>query len=178
MKKILALLLCLHTVLFAYSYNELLLKAQTSLFPKILLLDEHLQNKLVDGKIVYLVVYEENDVFSAVKVTELLEESFKARLDEYDFEVRMLRFEEIDANVEATAIYALNSELHIGRLAEIAQEKGIVTFAYDIAYLKKGLLLSLMVEKSTVLYLARPYLAKYRIEFVDVLYQIVRFIDE
>ncbi len=178
MKKVSVILLFLCTTLFAYSYNDLLIKAQTALFPKILLLDKHLESKLVDGKIVYLVAYEENDVFSAAKVTELLEASYKARLDEYDFEIRMLPFEEIDENVEATAIYVLSSEKYIDRLAEIAQKKGIITFAYDIAHLKKGLLLSLVVEKSTVLYLARPYLAKYRIEFVDVLYQIVRFIDE
>jgi hypothetical protein len=177
-KKILVLLFIFKSLLLAYNYNDLLIKAQTALFPKILLLDKNLQEKLVDGKIVYIVAYEENDRFTAMNVAELIEEKFADRVDDFPLDVRLVPFDEIGDNIQATAIYALNSGTHISRLAALAQKRGIITFAYDIVHLKEGFLFSLIVEKSTILYLAKESLPAYRIEFVDVLYQIVRFMDE
>jgi len=43
------------TSLSGYSYNEVLIKAQSKIFPKILLLDKKLKDKLIDGKIVYTI---------------------------------------------------------------------------------------------------------------------------
>ena len=60
MKKVLLLLVIVQSMLFGYNYDDLLIRAQTALFPKILLLDKNLEKKLVDGKIVYLVAYEKN----------------------------------------------------------------------------------------------------------------------
>ena len=42
MKKLLLISFILTTSLFGYSYNDLLIKAQSSIFPKILLLDKKL----------------------------------------------------------------------------------------------------------------------------------------
>ncbi|MDX1294819.1 MAG: hypothetical protein R3302_01040 [Sulfurimonadaceae bacterium] len=178
MKKFLVLLFICQSLLFGYTYNDLLIKAQTALFPKILLLDKNLSQKLVNEKIVYIVAYEEHDLLTAMQVVEYLHAQFSEQLDEHRLDVRLVPFHEIDEQTRATAIYVLHSESHIGRVADIAQSQGIMTFAYDIVHLREGLLFSLMVEKSTVLYLAKESLPAYRIEFIDVLYQIVRFMDE
>lgn len=177
MKKFLLLLL-IQSVLFGYSYDDLLVKAQTTLFPKIMLLDRKLDEKLVDGKILYLIAYEENDAVAAAEIRNLLESTYPGTLEGWHVEFRTVPFEAINGQTEATAIYALHSQGNIGRVAELARKKGILTFGYEIAYLKQGLLLSLMVEKSTVLYLSSNSLLEYDVDFVDVLYQIAKFIDE
>lgn len=43
--------------------------------------------------------------------------------------------------------------------------------------LKNGFLFSLMLEKSTILYLNKENLYIKKVDFVDSLFQIVRFID-
>jgi hypothetical protein len=60
--------------------------------------------------------------------------------------------------MDATVIYALNSDKYIKQVAKIAKQKGIITFAYDINNLKNGLLFSLVLEKSTILYLNKENL--------------------
>ena len=179
MKKLLLIvLLFVQNTLFGYNYDELLIRAQTALFPKIMLLDRKLDRKLVDGTILYLIAYEENDSVAALRIRDLLKATYTETIEGHPVEFRTIPFSSIGDDTRATAIYALHSQGHIGKLADVAQAKGIITFAYEIAYLKQGLLFSLMVEKSTVLYLSRSNVQKYDVDFVDVLYQIVRFIDE
>ena len=63
-------------------------------------------------------------------------------------------------------------------IATIAREKGIISFSYDINNLKKGLMFSLVIEKSTVLYLEKENLHTKKIDFVDALLQMVRFVEK
>ncbi|MDQ1340165.1 MAG: hypothetical protein QG567_1322 [Campylobacterota bacterium] len=163
------------TTLFGYSYNDLLIKAQSSIFPKILLLDKKLDEKLVDGKIVYAIAYDDNDYHTAMQVRKLVENKYKNRLGEYELVIKVIRFSDLSDKTKVTAVYALNSSDGIDRVSSLAKESGFMTFAYDIENLKHGLLLSLMVEKSTVIYLSKPNLQNHKVDFVDSLYQLVRF---
>lgn len=178
MKIFIFITLLLSNLAYGYSYNELLLKAQSAIFPKILLLDKKLDEKLVNGKIVYVIVHEAGDYDTAIQVRRQIQKQFDHQLEQYAFEIKLVDYKEISDELQATAIYALNSEKHLRSVANIAISKGIVTFSYDIANLKNGLLLSLMVEKFTVLYLNKKMLQNYHVDFVDSLYQIVRFTNE
>ncbi len=177
MKKIILFFLICNSVAFAYSYNELLLKAQATIFPKLLLLDEKLDEKLVNGKIVYTIVYKERDYFTALEVRDLLETNHNHGLNGYKFVISMIKYSDISPDIEATALYALNAEKDIAKVARIALSKNIITFAYNVEDTKKGLLFSLAMERSTVIYLNREVLQNCKVDFVDSLYQIVRLID-
>ncbi len=175
MKKLLLIAFILTTSLFGYSYNELLIKAQSSIFPKILLLDKKLDEKLVDGKIVYTIVCEDNDVHTAETLRDTMNKRYKNRLGDYAFEIKVIPFSKLTDQTRATALYALNTDEHMDKIRRIAEKSGCMTFAYDIANLKHGLLLSLMMEKTTVLYLNKNGLRNHNVDFVESLYQIVRF---
>lgn len=177
MKKIIFFFLLFGSLAFGYSYNELLIKAQASIFPKILLLDKKLKEKLIDGKIVYTITYEESDHHTALQIRELINKHYKQYLDEYPYEINLVSFSDLTQDTRASAIYALNSDANIDKVAQIARQKGIIAFAYDIENLKKGLLLSLMLEKTTVLYLSKENLRSQNVDFVDSLFQIVKFIN-
>lgn len=176
--RILTLIFILNTLLFGYNYNDLLLKAQASIFPKIMLLDKKLEEKLVNGKIVYTIVYDKDDYDTALEVNEYIEANHQGHFDEYEYSVNLVEFSDLSDETEATAFYALNSNENIKKVANIAKNKGVVAFSYDIDNLKKGLLFSLMLEKSTVLYLNKENLHIQKVDFVDSLYQIVRFLDK
>lgn len=175
MKKLLLISFILTTSLFGYSYNDLLIKAQSSIFPKILLLDKKLDDKLVDGKIVYTIVCEDNDYHTAEKLRDTMNERYQNRLGDYSFEVNIVPFSKLTAETRTTAVYALNSDTGIDKVTRLAKTSGCMTFAYDIVNLQHGVLLSLMVEKSTVLYLNKKGLQSHNVDFVESLYQIVRF---
>ncbi|MDK9694448.1 MAG: hypothetical protein OEL19_09440 [Sulfurimonas sp.] len=177
MKKILLLLFMFINLAYGYTYDNLLLKAQASIFPKIIMLDKKLESKLVDGKIIYTIVYEKDDYETALEVEKFIDEKYNGHLNDYLYKINLVEFSNLSKETKTSAIYSLNSEKQIKKVAEVAQQKGVVTFSYDIDNLKNGLLFSLVLEKSTVLYCNKNNLHSQDISFVDSLYRIVKFIE-
>ena len=164
-------------LLLAYNYDDLLLKAQSSIFPKIMLLDKKVKNKLVENKLVYTIVYDNNDYETALHVKDYIDTSFQWHFDKYPYTINIVDFENITSNTKASAFYVLkSSKTNIQKVGDIAKKKGVIAFSYDISNLKYGLLLSLIIEKSTVIYLNKDNLTS-DIDFVDFLFQMVKIID-
>ncbi len=178
MKKTILFFLIFATFAYGYNYDNLLLKAQASIFPKIMLLDKKLENKLVDGKIVYTIVYEKNDYNTALEINKFIDENYKGHFNEYAYKINLVEFSDLSSMTQASAVYTLNSDKHIKKVADFAKEKGIVAFSYDVKNLKTGLLFSLVLEKSTVLYMNKENLYIQKIDFVDSLLQMVKFIEK
>jgi hypothetical protein len=176
-KKIIFLYFALITLVFGYNYDEVLLKAQASIFPKIMLLDKKLENKLIDGKIVYTIVYDKSDYRIAIEISDFINTKYNGHLDKYSYKINLVELVDFSQETEASAIYVLNLDEHISKIASIARLKGIISFSYDINNLKKGLMFSLSIEKSTILYLDKQNLYTQNVDFVDSLLQMVRFID-
>lgn len=177
MKKILILYLMLINIAFAYNYDDIILKAQASIFPKIILLDKKIGDKLIDGKIVYTIIYDELDYLTALSIEEFINKNFQGQLGTYSFKVNLIKLEDFSKETKASATYVLNSNEHITKIAKISSDKGIISFSYDINNLQKGLMFSLIIEKSTVLYLKKETLFTRKIDFVDALLQMVRFVE-
>jgi len=177
MKKILLLLFIFINLAYGYTYDNLLLKAQASIFPKIIMLDKKLESKLVDGKIIYTIVYEKDDYETALEIEKFIDEKYNGHINDYLYKINLVEFSHLTKETQTSAIYSLNSEKQIKKVAEVARQKGVVTFSYDIDNLKNGLLFSLVLEKSTVLYCNKNNLHSQDISFVDSLYRIVKFIE-
>ena len=165
--------------LFGYNYDSLLLKADSSIFPKIMLMDKKIKNKLIDNKIIYTIVYDERDYETALDVKEYIENTFKKYMNGYPYAVDLVKFSQLSINTKASALYVLKSSTeNIKKAANIARQKGIISFSYDINNLKYDLLFSLIIENSTILYLNKEYLHTNNIDFVDSLLSMVRFIGK
>jgi hypothetical protein len=177
MKKIILLYLALVNLAFAYNYDEVLLKAQASIFPKIMLLDKKLQDKLIDGKIVYTIVFDESDYSKAVEIKESINANYHGHLDQYTYSINLVKSSDFCDKTEATAIYVLNVGNFIANVVAVAKKKGIISFSYSINDLRKGLMFSLSIEKSTILYLEKTSIHTQNVDFVDSLLQMVRFIE-
>lgn len=178
MKKIFFLCLALVDIAFGYNYDDVVLKAQASIFPKIILLDKKIDDKLIDGKIVYTIIYDKTDHHTALSIKEYINKNFKGQLDRYSYKINLIDFANFSEQTKTSAIYVLNLTEHIEKIAAIAREKGIISFSYDINNLRKGLMFSLVIEKSTVLYLEKENLYTKKIDFVDALLQMVRFVEK
>lgn len=165
--------------LFGYSYDDLLLKADAAIFPKIMLMDKKIKNKLIDNKIIYVIVYNKDDYEIALHEKEYIENSFKKHMGSYPYKIDLVTFSHLSFNTKASAFYVLKSSIdNIKKAANIARKKEIISFSYDVNNLKHGLLFSLVIENSTILYLNKEYLHTKKIDFVDYLLSMARFIDK
>lgn len=178
MKKLILLFIVFVNLAFSYNYNDVLLKAQASMFPKIILLDKNIEEKLIDGTIIYTIVYDQSDYNTVLEISEYIDTKYNGFFDKYAYKIQLLEFKELSMDTQTSALYVLNSDNYIKKAATIAKQKGIIAFAYDIANLKNGLVCSLMIEKSTVLYLNKESLSTQKVDFVDSLLQMVKFVDK
>ena len=164
--------------LYASSYSPLLLRAQASIFPKLLLLVKEPERLLVQGGIVFAIVYEDEERETAFGLKSLMEQQYKGSIEGYPFKVILVQFTELDESLECSALMALHSDKHLDKPVKLAVKKKIVSFVADAVCLKEGYLFSLNLERSTVIYMNKTMLPYYGIEFSDTLYHVVRFFDE
>jgi hypothetical protein len=176
--RLLLLSVLLSTALFGVNSNPLLLRAQASIFPKLILLAKEPKAFHVGGTIVFAIIHETSDTITANKLKALMQQQYGGVIEGFPFKVTLIQYSKLDETVQASAIMALHSDRHIGEPVELAIKKNIISFVGDAADLYKGYLFALNLERSTVIYMNKPMLPAYRIEFTDTLYQVVRFFDE
>ena len=177
MKRIVFIYLTLVTLAFGHNYDEVLLKAQASIFPKIILLDKKVEDKLIDGKIVFTIVYDESDFQTALEISDFIDSKYKGFLGKFPYIISLVESSSFSKRTKATAVYILNLEKSVNKIVDIAKEEGVISFSYDIMDLREGVMFSLVIEKSTVIYLNKDTFVTQKIDFVDSLLQIVKFID-
>ena len=178
MKKIILSLFFLSITAFGFDYNEILLKTQATIYPKIILLDKNLNNKLVNGKIIYTIIYDHEDYQTALNIKAFIDKTYNGFFDTYPYEIKLIHCVDLSTQTDTTAIYVLNTCVDVKYLADIAKEKGIISFAYDINNLGKGLLFSLNIERSTVFYLNKEKASSSNVDFVTPLLQMVKFVTK
>ena len=178
MKKITLSLLLLAVSVFGFDYDEVLLKTQATIFPKIVLLDKKLDNKLIDEKIVFTIIYPDKDYQTALNVKSFIDTTYNGLFEDYKYEIILMRCSDLSEQTQTTALYILNSCVDVQKIANIAKEKGVISFSYDVNNLQKGLLFSLNIERTTVFYLNRDKVYSDNVDFIDPLLQMVRFIDK
>lgn len=164
--------------IFGFNYNPLLLKAQASIFPKLFMLVKEPEKLLVDKDIVFAIIHESEGFESAWQLKNMIEEQYDGRLEGYPFRIVLKEYEKLDDTLQASAVIALHSEEFIHKLAQLVIKKKIISFVGDAVHLKEGFLFSLNLERSTVIYMNKPMLPYYGVEFSDTLYHVVRFFDE
>jgi hypothetical protein len=163
--------------IFGFNYNPLRLKAQASIFPKLFMLVKQPEKLLVQKDVVFAIIHESEDFESAWQLKNMIEEQYHGRLEGYPFRVDLIEYEKLDDTLQASAVIGLHSELFIRKLAQLVIKKKIVSFVGDVIHLKEGFLFSLNLERSAVIYMNKPMLPRYGIEFSDTLYHVVRFFD-
>jgi len=180
MKKILLLVLICSSVVYAYVYDSLLLTTQATIFPKLIVLDQDLEKKLIDTSIIIGIVYEEEDYITAEEIKKIIHKRFNGKVDKYTLKILLIPYKTLHENLDVTAFYALNSSENFSKVFSFASQKQTILFSYDIANLtpKEGALITIMNENRTIIYLNTLMLSSYQIKFVDIFYQIVEFIDD
>jgi len=175
LKKVLLFIFILKLSLLSYNYDKLLLKAQTSIFPRLILLDHDISKKTYNNTIILTLVYHPSDIQKVKDIQKCIEKKYK-KLDRYKLKVQIKEFKDLDESIKTSALFILKSvDEDIKKSVEIAQKKHIILFSYELDYLKKGALISLYIEDESNIYFNNKANDIYKIEFLDIFYQIVRF---
>ncbi len=174
----LALVLIFLQALWGYTYNELLLDAQSRIYPKLLMLKEDIVKSHRDMSVVFAIVHAPEDEEVAIAIAKKIENYYDHSLGGVGFEIKTVTFEELNDSLHTDAVYLLKGdEDSVKKAVEYANKMGIPLFVYDFKDLDEGALFALTIEQSTVIYMNRKALHRAGVSFDSALYSIVRFVD-
>ena len=162
----------------AITYDPLLLRAQASMFPKIILLDQQVANKTRDGRITISIVSTEEDLLVAQEFKDAIENKYNNKLGSNALVVNVIMFKEFDSNVLSTAYIVLNgSGLMYQSVVNHASKNDRIVFSYGYADFDKNSLISLLVKEKTYIYLNKSAVKLYDIKFLSAFYKIAKIIE-
>jgi len=170
----------LFTLIFAlaaFGYDELLIDAQSSIVPKIALLDKDIQKKLVNGKLQIAIVHDVDDNEQAKEIVSKMNANNAGKVGAYALRAVSVEFSQLSKN-DASIIYILrSSDINIKKAVALARQKGVISFVYDKADLSSGAMLSMSIERSAVITLKRSAMKESGIQFAESFYKIVRIVE-
>lgn len=168
----LILFLSLFLSAFANPYTTGMIDIHAKVFPKILLSDTKIDDKLVNGAVKIIILYSEDDIKVAYQLkTQMLH--FYPLLKEYPFHVLLKEYKYFDPTEAATAYYELlGDKRSIISVNKSAQKNARITFSYDSDYLDYGTLMSLYVSNKVSPYINTEALKQSNIVLDNIIYKI------
>ena len=175
---ILLILLGFSVQLRAYEYDPLLMRAQASIFPKIILLDKDLDSKVENEQVLIEILHSIKEKSVALKIKQLIEQQYKNNLGNKKLAVKLNEFEKFDSKNVATAYFILKGEnkIHNKVTAHAAGRQRLV-FSYDYKDFESNSLVSVLMKEKTYIYLNKSAIHDYDIKFLPLFYKIVKVIE-
>jgi len=173
--KILVLSLLIFSFSHGAEYDKSLLKAHAKLIPKIMLLDQSLKDKLIDGKVKILIAAESKDEQSAQMIAQYIRDIYKSKLLKYPLEIVFQDAQKLDMNVPASAVYLLSlPKNEMKKVLDYIDKKGVISFVYNLDGLNQGALISIRLETKTTIYFNRSSWNSGTIKFRPGFFKIVK----
>jgi len=91
-----AILLIFWQSMWGYTYNELLLDAQSRIYPKLLMLEEGIAARHNNEPVIFTVLYEPDDEFAAERIVDKIEAYYDHSLGGIPFQAEKAAFSELE----------------------------------------------------------------------------------
>ncbi|RBQ29376.1 hypothetical protein [Aliarcobacter vitoriensis] len=170
------LLLILYLSIFTFAngvYNINLLDFQAKVFPKIIIADNNLENKLINNKILLTILYDDIDLNSAQILKEMLEKNY-ITLKDFTFEVNLIRYNDfISSNISTAYFFLLGKKDKIVQITELLSKNGRLSFTYDDSYLDFGVIFGLKISSKVNIFLKLQNLKDSGIELQNSIFNVV-----
>jgi len=162
----------------AYDYDPLLMRAQATMFPKIILLDKDINDKHDDGNITILILHAKQESAVAENLKDLIVQQYTNHLGKNNLTVESVDFDNFDQERVATAYFLLKGtkEIHEKITTHAASKKRLV-FSYDYKDFTNNALISILMKEKTYIYLNKQAIHSYDINFIPLFYKIVKVIE-
>lgn len=157
--------------------ESLLFNANVRMIPKIMALDSRLSGK--STKSTLAIVYDSNQKNSAFIMAEQMNRLYNSKVSNISFNAVAISAEEAMSRKDIHFVFWFqkgNSPL-TKKIAVWGMTNSIPTFSYDTNNLEYGILGSIAIERSTILYINKSTLKAGKYYFNETLFQIARFIE-
>lgn len=172
------LLMIISNNVYAYDYDSLLMRAQADIFPKIILLDKGLVDKLESEQIIINIIYSGQEKNIAMQIKKLIHKKYKEVLGGKNLVVNEVDFKDFDKSSLATAYFLLKGPVGIyTKITKYAANQQRLVFSYDYKDFEKNSLVSVLVREKTYIYLNKKAIHDYDIKFLPLFYKIVKVIE-
>jgi len=162
---------------WAETYDPLLLRAQASIYPKIILLDQDLVKKMHDGNVVITIVSTHDDISIANDLKNNILVKYAGRLGDKGLVVNSTTFDDIDQQNPATAYIVMQGDKSsFEKVVSYASNNERIVFSYSYANLENNALISLHVKEKTYIYVNKSTVKTYGINFLPVFYKIIKLL--
>lgn len=170
----LILLISLFLSALAEPYNNGMLNMHAKVFPKMLLSDTKIDDKLVNGSIKIIILYTEEDLIIANKLKTQIIHLYPL-LKEYPLHVVLKEYQQFDPAENATAYYELfGDKKSIQNINKWGQKNSRITFSYQSDYLDYGTLMSLYISDKVSPYINTEVLKQSNIILDNIIYKIAK----
>ena len=175
-RRILTLLLLFAALLPAKQYDTNVMAIQAKLFPKIALLEQHVKNR-TEQTLKIAVIAVDTDYKAARQFKGIIENTYPDGILGRKLHVFVTNFIPgfiADCPPDAVIVLSHRTET-LREIAAWANERQIVSFAYDPYHLREGFLVSIFFGKSAQPYLNRDAIKQYHFRFDHYLLKLSKF---
>ncbi len=179
MEILIRLLLFLVLVLSsAKAEDPLLLNAHIRMIPKIMFLDTQVSSHNTGDKAILGVIYAGNRKSSAKKIAEEITSYHNGKVGSFPFIAVAISVDELLTRNDVAFAYLIEMDnTSIKHVASWGVSHSVPTFSYDPNALDLGILGSISIERTTVIYLNKRVLKSAKFHFHSSLFQIAKLVE-
>lgn len=172
-------LLLVLSALLAFAGDTFIIKTHARILPKIMALDTRLTSKADTSKKIFAVVYDNNQKTEAQSISDEINKIYNGKVATLYFSAIPISTNELLDRKDIAFVYVVhqNNPKVLKKIASWSIENSIPAFSYDVADLDYGILGSIAIERSTIIYVNKNTLKEGKFRFDEALYQIARFVE-
>lgn len=163
---------------FVKAEEQFLLNAHIRMIPKIMSLDTQIGVHSPSGKAILGVIYDKNRKNSAKKIADDINAFHNGKIGTLLFTATAISADELVTRNDIAFVYLIEMQnSSVSKIASWGVSNSIPTFSYDPEDLDLGVLGSIAIERSTVIYLNKNVLKSAKFRFNDSLFQIAKLVE-
>jgi hypothetical protein len=167
------------TLFAAEAEDSLLQNTHIRMIPKIMALDTRLSAKTASPKAVLAIVYDSNRMAYAENIADTINVLYNNKVTNIAFSAIAFSVDELLGRRDIAFVYLPQSgkTQSVKKIAAWGIANSIPTFSYDVNDLENGILGSIAIERSTIVYINKNTLKEGKFRFNDILFQIARLVE-
>ncbi len=164
------------TWLMVQAEDNVLINTHVRMIPKIMALDSKNQSQY--SKATLAIVYEGSRKALARSIADEINLNYNGKVANLPFTAIVLSVDELFLRHDISFVYVTKmSEKSIKKIARWGIESTVPTFSYELSDLEDGILGSIAIERSTVIYINKPVFKEGKFRFNETLFQVARLIE-
>lgn len=161
--------------LFIHAEDSVLLNAHIKMIPKIMLLDLKTGSKSTNA--ILAIAYDSNRKVLAQNIADEINQIYNGKVGNLNFVAVALSVDELLVRNDLSFVYlTVLTNRSVDKIAEWGLLNSVPTFSYNVSDIDRGILGSITIERSTVIYINKNVLKEGKFHFNTALFQLARLI--